>query len=32
MKNKKLLVWLAMFGTSLLCIVIYIFMTVEIVT
>ena len=32
MKNKKLLAWLAMFGTSLLCIVIYIFMTVEIVT
>ena len=32
MKNKKLLAWLAMFGTSLLCIVIYIFMTVEIIT
>jgi hypothetical protein len=32
MKNKKLLAWLAMFVTSLLCIVIYIFMTVEIVT
>ena len=32
MKNKKLLAWLALFGTSLLCIVIYIFMTVEIVT
>ena len=32
MKNKKLLAWLGMFGTSLLCIVIYIFMTVEIVT
>lgn len=32
MKNKKLLAWLAMFGSSLLCIVIYIFMTVEIVS
>ena len=32
MKNKKLLAWLAMFGSSLLSIVIYMFMTVEIVT
>ena len=32
MKNKKLLAWLAMFGCSLLSIVIYMFMTVEIVT
>ena len=31
MKNKKFLVWLAMFGSSLLCIVIYVFMIVEIV-
>ena len=32
MKNKKLLAWLAMSGCSLLSIVIYMFMTVEIVT
>ena len=32
MKNKKLWAWLAMFGCSLISIVIYLFMTVEIVT